>query len=279
MARAAEMGYAALAITDKNTLAGVVRAHVAAKEQGLRLIIGAEITLADAPPVVLWATDRAAYGRLSQLITVGRRRAVKGQCQLTWEDLADHQEGLLAGVLVSPASGGDPATPGRELHRYRELFGDRGYLLAELHRGPDDARRLQQWSDLSRRTRLPLVAAGDVHYHVPARMVLHDVLTAIRHGVTVAEVGGRRFPNAQRHLKSCDDLAQAFARHPQALARTREIAERCTFSLDQLRYEYPEELAPRGETPLHYLRRLTAAGARQRYPSGVPRQSPPAARS
>jgi error-prone DNA polymerase len=265
--RAVELGYGALAVTDKNSLAGVVRAHVAAKERSFKLIVGAEITLADAPAVVLWATDRQAYGRLSRLITVGRRRAVKGSCELCWEDLVAYQEGLLAGLIV-PESESDDCLG--DLCRFRELFGTRGYLLAELHRSADDTRRLERWITLSRRSRVPLVAAGDVHYHSPQRMVLHDVLTAIRHGVRVTEAGEFRFPNAQRHLKSLEQITEAFARVPAAVRRTREIADRCTFSLDELRYEYPEELAPPGLTPMQHLRRLAWKGARRRYPEGIP---------
>ncbi len=268
--RACELGYGALAVTDRNSLAGVVRAHVAAKDRSLKLIIGAEIHTTDAGAVVLWAPDRASYGRLSRLITVGRRRAAKGDCLLTWEDLAAHQEGLLAGVLVRDTADASRPLSCRELCRYRELFGDRGYLIVETHCGPDDERRLEEHARLSRISRLPLVAAGGVHYHVPGRMVLHDVLTAIRHGTTVAECGAWRFPNAQRHLRTAAELAAAFSTQPSALARTREISDRCEFSLDELRYEYPEELAPRGQTAMQYLRELAGRGALLRYPGGVP---------
>lgn len=264
--RAQELDYAALAITDRQSLAGIVRAHTAAKEVGLPLIIGAELHPTDALPAVLWAPDRTAYGRLCRLLTVGRRRASKGECQLTWEDLVEHQAGLLVGVLPPVDAEERPA----DLTRYRELFGDRGYLLAELHRGVDDARRLAQLQDWSRRCRLPLVAAGEVHYHTPARQPLHDVLVAVRHGETVAAAGTRRFANAQRHLHSWEHLAAAFAAAPAALAHTLEVADRCHFSLDELRYEYPEELAPSGQTPAAYLEQLTWAGALQRYPQGIP---------
>src|SRR5215211_4304275 len=182
VARAAELGYAALAITDRNSLAGIVRAHMAAKDCGLKLIVGAEIHPSDAPPVVLWATDRRSYGRLSRLITQGRRRAEKGECELTFDDIAEHAEGLVAGVLPGEGERGlgtgdrkeewelenrDPKKigcptlsvfPGPQspvpgpLHAYRDLFGDRGYLLAEVFRGPDDVYRLQQLDQLSRET-------------------------------------------------------------------------------------------------------------------------------
>jgi error-prone DNA polymerase len=292
--RAVELGYAALAVTDRHSLAGVVRAHAAAKETELKLLIGAEIAPLDAPPVVLWATDRAAYARLSQLITVGRRRAPKGECHLTFDDLATHAEGLLAGVLDAdspsdslnslegdlPAQGPaiafvTPHSAFRTPHsapllRYRDLFGDRCYLLAELHRGPDDSRRLANLIQLSRRARLPLVAAGDVHYHDADRAMLHDVLVAIRNGATVSAAGEHRFANRQRHLRPRDEIAALFAAHPEALRRAIEIAARCHFSLDELRYEYPDELCPPDQTPLEYLKRLTWSGARERYPAGLP---------
>jgi len=326
--RAAELGYAALAVTDRNSLAGVVRAHAAARDSGLKLLVGAEITPDDAPGAVLLATDRASYGRLAALITRGRRRAPKGECRLTFDDVAEHAEGLIAGVLgregrevttkaakaatkagqAPPLRGGagpgfardgtgtsaarrsrarfrpgprlrseigiaavvPPDSIADHLHRYRDLFDDRCYLLAELHRGPDDRGDLARLAQHARRARVPLAAAGDVHYHEPDRKALHDVLVAVRHGSTVAEAGQRLFANAQRHLKALDEIAAAFADVPGAVARTVEIADRCTFSLDELRYEYPEELAPAGEKPIEYLRRLAWAGARKRYPRGVP---------
>jgi error-prone DNA polymerase len=295
VARAAELEYAGLAITDRHSLAGVVRAHGAAKDCGLKLIIGAEIHPTDAPPVVLWATDRRSYGRLSRLITQGRRRAEKGECVLTFEDIAEHAEGLLVGVLPGEehpgvGAGGqarkksepelriyDPARssaplPGRSdartLHAYRDLFHDRAYLLAEVFRGPDDIGKLAWLEQLSQETGLPLVAAGDVHYHSPARLPLHDVLTCIRHGMTIDTAQGLLFPNAQRHLKPIEQIARAFGRG--SLTRTLEIADRCRFSLEELRYEYPIELAPEGYTPMSYLRHMAWKGANKRYPGGVP---------
>ncbi|HEY1378250.1 MAG TPA: error-prone DNA polymerase [Gemmataceae bacterium] len=254
VATAAGLGYRALAVTDRDSLAGVVRAHVAAKEHGLKLIVGTELHLTDAPPVVVWAPDRMAYGRLCRLITVGRRRAEKGSCELTFADLAAHADGLLAGVI--PVS--------------RDLFGGRAYLLAEMFRGPDDARQLDWLQHLSRQTRLPLLAANDVHYHSPARLPLHDVLTTIRHGSTVATAEDALFPNAERHLRPISEIAAAFAAAPDAVRRTVEVADRCAFSLDELRYEYPEELVPAGRTAGEYLAELTWRGATERYPAGVP---------
>src|SRR5262249_4510959 len=156
------------------------------------------------------------------------------------------------------------------IHSYRNIFTDRTYLLAELFRGPDDAARIEYFQYLSQRTGVPLVAANDVHYHSPVRLPLHDVLTAIRTGTTVATAGDVLFPNAQRHLRTLDEIAAAFATVPDAIERTIEIAERCAFNLDELRYEYPEELVPTGETPIEYLARLTWTGAAKRYPHGLP---------
>ncbi|WP_425614343.1 error-prone DNA polymerase [Anatilimnocola sp. NA78] len=257
--RAAELDYAALAITDRNSLAGVVRAHGAAKQVGLKLLIGAEITPDDACAAVLLATDRRAYGQLARLITVGRRNAPKGECQLTFHDLAEHAEGLLACVVE----------PHTDVSRYREVFGDRCYLLTALHYGSRDEEQLDHALRLAKQARVPVVAAGGVHFHHPDRRPLADVLTATRAGCTVVEAAELLLPNAERHLKSPQEMAELFARVPAAVRRTIEIADRCTFSLDDLRYEYPEELAPRGESLSEYLARLTWEGAKTRYPAGI----------
>jgi error-prone DNA polymerase len=261
--RAAELGHAALAVTDRNTLAGIVRAHVAAKEAGLKLLVGAAITPVDAPPVLLWVTDRGAYSRLCRLLTRGRCAAPKGACHLTFDDVAAHATGLLAGVLLHQATVDD-------LRRYRAVFADRCYAVAELHRGPEDRRLLQAMKHKAQNAHVPLVAANDVHYHVAERRPLQDVLTAICHGCAVAELGERIFPNAERHLKSPAEMAELFADCPQAVGRTLEVAERCTFSLDELRYDYPEELSPPGLTPSEFLARLTWEGAGRRYADDVP---------
>ncbi len=333
VARAVELGYSALAVTDEHSLAGVVRAFGAARKTKLKLIIGAEIAPLDAPRIVLWAPDRAAYGRLCKLLTIGRRRAKKGECQIRFADIVEYSGGLLAGVIPelagqklagqnlvpspqplgkhivsSPCFGGEgkgegvfdslatqplirpsatfsPAGTGRRNmndpprhdeyprfteSQYRELFGDRGYLLAELYRGSDDALRLALLQRLSIQTGLPLVAAGDVLYHSPARMPLHDVLTATKFHTTVTAAGELLLPNAHRHLHSINERARQFAVIPDAISRTLEIAERCTFNLGDLKYEYPHELAPAGLTPIEYLRQLAWQGADGRYPVGVP---------
>ncbi|HIN95637.1 MAG TPA: PHP domain-containing protein, partial [Planctomycetes bacterium] len=249
--QAAQLGYAALAITDRNTLAGIVRAHLAAKQTGLPLLIGAQITPVDAPPCLLWAPHRTAYGSLCRLITHGRRRAEKGECYLTLEDISQHGGSLLAGVIPtwngplanaakdsSPAISSPPLTSHQYLSSYRDIFADRCYLLAELHHGANDSARIDALTSLSHRVQLPLVAAGNVHYHMADRIALHDVLTAIAQGTTVSQIGTRRFPNAQRHLRTLDQIRSTYLPLAGSLQRTLEIASRCTFSLEELRYEY-----------------------------------------
>jgi error-prone DNA polymerase len=265
VAEAARLGYAGMAVTDRNSLAGAVRAHLAAKEAGLKLVIGAEITLMDAGPILLWAMDRGGYGRLCQLLTRGRLQAPKGECHLAFTDVAEHAQGLLIGVLA-PRDGGSPA----ELPRWRDVFLDGTYAVAEMHCNLSDGRRFNQWQRAAQDSRVPMIVAGDVHYHHSRRRYLQDVLTAIRFKTTVAELGTARFPNGERKLRPLDDILQVFPRCPAAIHRTGEVADRCAFSLDELRYSYPEELCPAGETPFSYLTRLALAGAQERYPVGVP---------
>jgi len=277
--RAAELGYSALAITDRHSLAGVVRAHEAAREVNkdaprIKLLIGAELRPSDAPPVVLLATDRAAYARLTRLLTLGKSRAPKGECAVTFADLADFGTGLLACVFSDDVTTSTAAPMPRDLARYRDAFGDRTYLLAEAHHGPDDATWFAALAAVSKKSRVPLVAAGGVYYHGPERRPLQDVLTAIRLGRTVAECGAAQgnglFANAERHLHDLEELELRYELLPGALRRTNEVAARCTFSLDELRYQYPKELSPANMTPLEYLVERTRLGAADRYPQGVP---------
>ncbi len=267
--RAAELGYAALAITDRNSLAGVVRAHIAAQHHNLHLIVGAEITPVDAPPVVLLAPDRAAYGRLSRLITRGRLRVKKGQCHLTFDDVAALASGLIA-IVTPPRRPVASAADIRHYHAYRELFGHDVYLAAELAYEQPDTERLAWLHALSNQVNIPLVAANDVHYHDAARRYLQDALTCVREKCTIHDAGRRLFPNAQRHLRTLDETGRRYAAHTDLLERTIEIAERCTFSLDELKYEYAHEVCPDDLSPIEYLAQLTWAGAARRYADGIP---------
>jgi error-prone DNA polymerase len=262
VARARELGYRALAVTDECSLAGVVRAHMAAKEHDLPLIVGAEFRLDDGLKFVALATDRSGYGALSRFITHGRRAADKGSYRLTRADL----EGGLDRCLLLWLPGSLPdATAGRWL---RERFAGRLWLAVELLTSGNDRRRLATLERLGAELGIPCVASGDVHMHVRGRRALQDVLTATRLGTPVAAAGLALYPNGERHLRPLERLTDLYPRA--LLDATLEIAQRCRFSLEELRYEYPEELVPPGETPASHLARLTEEGCRRRWPLGAP---------
>ena len=265
--RAQELGHAAIAIADRNTLAGVVRAHSAAKELGFRLVVGCRLDLTDAPSLLCFPTDRAAYGRLSRLLTQGKRRAEKGECRLAYADVVE-QGGEQVLIALPP----DRLDAGFAdfLACLAGDFRGAAYLAAHyLYRG-DDARRVHHLAALAERTRLPLIATNDVLYHTPHRRKLQDVVTCIREGCTIAEAGFRLEAHAERHLKPPQEMARLFRDHPAAVARTLEIVERCRFSLDELRYEYPDETGDDGTPAQMKLERLAREGAARRYPQGVP---------
>jgi error-prone DNA polymerase len=262
---AAALGHAAIAITDHNSLAGVVRAHHAAKEVGLRLVIGCRLDLRDGTSLLAFPEDRAAYGRLTRLLTLGKRRAPKGECHLDYADVVAHGDSQI--VVVLPIDATDVA---EFAIRVAADFTGRAYLAAHhLYRG-DDMRRLARIAALGEATGLPLVATNDVLYHVPERRPLQDLLTCIREGCTIGEAGYRLAANAERHLKAPQEMARLFRGRVDAIERTLEIVERCRFSLDELRYEYPEEPVPEGQTPQQRLVELTWKGAAERFPEGVP---------
>jgi error-prone DNA polymerase len=260
--RAAELGYRALAITDECSVAGVVRAHVAAKEAGLKLIIGSEIIFADGPRAVLLAEGIAGYEKLCELITAARRAAPKGEYKATRADLPASTAGLIA--LWVP--GEEPA--GEEGAWIARRFPGSAWIAVELHRGADDAGRIARLEALGARLGLPCTAAGDVHMHVRSRKRLQDVMTAVRLKCTLAEAGRRLLPNAERYLRAIGRIANLYP--ARLLAASLDIASRCHFSLDEIRYEYPDELVPPGETPATHLRKLAYAGLAGRYPQGAP---------
>ncbi|MDQ1902840.1 error-prone DNA polymerase [Paracoccus sp. WLY502] len=267
-ATAAVMGIDALAVTDRNTLAGVVRAWEAAKATGVRLVVGCRLDLACGMALLVYPTDRAAYARLCRLLTLGKSRAGKSRCHLDWADVAEHAEGLIAVLIPDMADD----TGALHLRRLRDAFGDRAYLALTLRRRPNDQLRLHQLSTMAAQLRMPTVVTNDVLYHEPARRILQDVVTAIRHNVTVEALGAHRERLADRFLKPPEEMHRLFARYPEALARTLEITERCRFSLDELRYQYPEERDDPALSPQETLERLTWEGAAFRYPEGVPEE-------
>ncbi len=259
--RAARLGYAALAITDECTLAGAVRAWQAAREVGIALIIGAEMQIEDGPKFVRLAEGLAGYQRLCALITAARRRAPTGEYRQLHEDFDAGTEGLLALWIPGPRP---DAAQGRWL---AERFPGRTWIAVELHCGPDDAARLMRLEALGAALELPRVACGDVHMHARGRRALQDALTALRHGVPVAEAGAHLFPNGERHLRRRAELAE---RYPAALMEESvRIARRCRFDLSELRYQYPREAVPAGWSPAAWLRQLVEEGIRRRWPEGV----------
>ncbi len=259
--QAARLGYTALALTDECSVSGVVRAHVAAKEQGLKLIVGSELRLACGLKLVVLATDRHGYGRLCRLITCARRAAAKGGYHLTRAGLDGLDHCL---ILWLP---GEPARAA-EARWLAERFPGTAWIAVELLRGGADRERLETLRRIGRETGLRLVAGGDVHMHVRSRRRLQDALTAIRLNVPIAQAGSRLYPNGERYLRERQRLGRLYP--PELLEETVSIAQRCVFSLDELRYEYPRELVPPGETPATHLRKLTEEGVRRRWPQGIP---------
>ena len=264
VARAAELGYAALALTDECSFAGVVRAHQEAKRQGLKLIIGTEIRLDDGPRLVLLARNRRGYGQLCRLVTRGRRRTEKGSYELRRADLEQGLDDCLA-LLLLPRQGEETA-----VGWFRAHFAGRGWLALALLRDARDQVLLERAWELSAAHELPLVAVGHVLMHRRGRRALRDLLTAIRHGCTVEELGWRALANGERHLRTLDDLAALYPR--QLLAQTRVIADACHFSLDELAYEYPDDVTPPGMSAQDYLRQQVEEGMKARWPAGCPRK-------
>ncbi|HEX8570974.1 MAG TPA: error-prone DNA polymerase [Caulobacteraceae bacterium] len=267
---AAALGHAAIGITDRNSLAGVVRAWTEAKASRIRLLVGCRLDFADGTPSVLcYPTDREAYGRLTRLLSAGQLRAKKGECRLTYADLLEHGEGQVL-IVVAPAM--LDARFEADLERLARDFRGSVYLAAARSYAAQDARGLHRLNVLARAHRAPMVAVNDVLYHAPERRPLQDVVTCVREKCTLAAAGLRLEPNGERHLKPPAEMARLFKGWPDALARTLEIVGRCRFDLSQLKYEYPDEPVPPGWTAIQHLTRLAWDGAKWRYPDGVPKK-------
>jgi error-prone DNA polymerase len=302
--RALELGMDAIGVADRNTLAGVVRMHSAAKGAGLRPLIGCRLDLSERPSTSLgtnekeqatqhsfvsspstppaaslrtgcvetrttsllaYARDREGYGRLSRLLSLGKLRADKGECTLTLEDVAAHQQGIAFIAWPGEADGFEA-----ELARLREALPSlRHVAVSWLYRGDDNA-RIERLDRIARAQGCTILATNDVHYHAPDRRPLQDVMSCIREKTTIANAGYLLNANAERHLKSPQEMARLFARWPHAISATREFADALDFSLDELKYEYPRETVPEGRSPQAHLEHLTWEGAAQRWPDGVP---------
>jgi len=262
VSRAAALGLSALALTDQDGLYGVVKAHLQARALGLKLLVGSRLTLTDGPEVVALVQDAKGYAHLCQLISRGRLAHPKGQGGVSWKALAERAEGLLL-LLPAPA-------PHEVVAPLAEAFEGRFYVgLCRTLSAGDEARLLEARA-LARRLDVPCCAHNDVHTHVRERQPLQDTLACIRHGVTAAAAGFRLFPNAERTLKASSEMRRLFQDLPEAVGRTLEVADACHFSLDSLRYQFPQEDLPEGQTPQSWLAALVEEGLHSRYPDGVP---------
>lgn len=262
------LGLEALGVTDRNSLAGVVRAWAAARDIGARSLTGCRLDFIDGTPSLLcYPADREAYGRLTRLLSVGQSGAEKGACDLLLEDFLAHAEGQLC--LIVPPDRLDAAFETRAAALAGELAG-RVWLAASRLYGAQDGKRLHRLAALAERIGAPMVATGDVLYHAPERRPLQDILTCIREGCAIQDAGFRLEANAERHLKTPGEMARLFARWPGAVERSVEIAERIGFDLGALREEYPDEPVPPGRTAIQHLTDLSWAGAAWRYPNGIP---------
>jgi len=278
--RAYNLGYRAIAITDECSFAGVVRAHSMAKELGLPLVIGSQIVVTPedgSPPfrLIVLAMNRNGYGNLSELITVGRRNAEKGTYMICPRDIAQPVGDLvhLRGVpdcqfILAPDYCADTAVVERQAAWLVQCAPGRSRVALTLHHRTKDAKHRQLVKQISDEFSLPIVATGDVCMHVRSYKPIHDTMTAIRHGIPVAQCGFKLPPNAEQHLRSRVRLGNLYPR--EALDETIRVAQLCTFSLDELRYDYPKEFVPEGETPTSYLRKEAFIGAHFRYPLGIP---------
>ena len=264
--QAAVFGYDAVAITDRNSVAGIVRGHVAAKEIGIRYIVGVRLVLSCGFETLCFPKDRAAYGRLTKLLTKGNRRAEKGDCILHFDDLRDLEQGHIF-IAIPEYKLTEEFEAG--LGKLSDLFKANVSLgLTRLYQGNDD-RRMVRLKDMAEVHQTPLVAIGDILYHQPNRRPLQDILTCIREHVTIMDAGMLLHANAERHMKTPVEIYHIFKGYEDAVLKTTEIMRALTFSLDELRYEYPNEPAGESATPQEELERLTWLGAKRRYPDGI----------
>ncbi len=265
-ATAAALGIEALALTDTNSLAGIVRAHEAAKTTGVRLIVGCRLQLIDDTELLVYPQDRPAYARLCRLLSIGKSRAGKARCHLSWDDVAGWQEGLLAILIPGQVDKSFEA----KLTRLKQIFDDRAYCAMTLQRRPRDQLRLAQINNLATAQGVPTIATNDVLFHTPDLRILQDVITCIRERTTIDNVGFKRERHADRYLKAPDEMARLFRLWPDAVERSAQIADKLRFSLNELAYQYPHEVCLPGLTPQQALEKLTWEGTKSRYPEGLP---------
>lgn len=271
--KAEELGYAKIAITDRNSFAGIVRAHVAARNKEIKLIPGCRIDLIDGPSLLAYPCNKEAYSGLSGLLTCGNLRAEKGECHLYKKDVFA-TGGEIKYILLPPTElRGDftiDETFTRELQEYSESLKDKLYLAASRRYQGDDTKYLHELMRISKKYQVPVVATNDVHYHDPSRRQLQDIVTCVREKCTIYNAGFKLYPNAERYLKEEEEMLRLFRQYPRAIEHSMEIAEACCFSLDALKYRYPKEINNEGRTPQEQLTWLTMIGAKEQFGQNLP---------
>jgi error-prone DNA polymerase len=274
--QAAALGYTAIAITDHNSLAGIVRAHAAAKKAGIRIIAGCRLDVLDGLSLLAFPTNKAAYSQICNLLTTGNRRAEKGECHLYKKEVYQYAKDVKF-IVIPPAALNEQfefePSFAVALKEYRTALGNDLYMAAARKYQGDDSKYFFRLSQLSAALNIPLVATNDVHYHEPHRRQLQDIVTCIREKCTIYTAGYRLHPNAERFLKPPEEMLRLFRQYPDAIMRTKEIVDACTFSLDELKYEYPEEITTEGRTPQEELSFLAWKGATERYGEKVPEKT------
>ena len=271
--QAAVYGYKEIAITDRNSLAGIVRGHAAAKKKGMRIIPACRLDLLDGPSLLAYPTNQPAYAQLSGLLTLGNLRAEKGCCHLYREDVYSYAKGIKFIIIPPPVLNSQfNFEPGFQmaLHEYREAMGIDLYIAASRLYNGADIKYLHRIASLSKQEAVPMVATNDVYYHNPVRRQLQDILTCVREKCTIHTAGFKLHQNAERHLKQAAEMERLFRQYPDAIYRTQEISEACQFSLNSLQYVYPEEITSKERTPLEELAFLAWKGAGEHFIDGVP---------
>jgi error-prone DNA polymerase len=273
--QADSLGYDTIAITDRNTVAGVVRAHAAGKKKGVRVIPGCRLDLLDGPSLLAYPTTIKAWANLCSLLSTGNLRAEKGECHLYKADVFQYSEGLHF-IAIPPETlnedFGFDASFAKALLLYKEAFGNFVSVAISKRYNGDDSKQLHRLSQLSEALSIPLIVTNDVHYHCAERRQLQDVLTCIREKCTIYNAGFKLLPNAERYLKTQNEIARLFRQYPKAINRSIEIAEACQFSLDELKYEYPEEITADGRTPQQEVEHLAWKGAKEIFGESIPKK-------
>jgi error-prone DNA polymerase len=271
--QAAALGYTAIGITDTNTLAGIVRAHTAAKKAGIRIIVGCRLDLVDGTSLLCYPTNKQAYARLTNLLSIGNARTEKGQCHLYKQDVYKYANEMKF-IIVPPTTLNEgfqfDIAFENDVNEYATTFRNNVYIAASRRYNGDDHKQLYRIAELSQRYDVPVVATNDVHYHIAERRELQDVMTCIREKKTIYNAGFLLHPNAERYLKPPAEMIRLFRNYPGAIANTKAIEAACTFSLAELKYEYPEEITTEGRTPQQEITHLAWKGAAEIFGESLP---------